>query len=388
MEIEERLRSRIETILLNDAKNHAEIKQMASPDEPLEADPFAEERNLYQRIINNYRNAVSQVNGLLEEHVGFLSGFYRLVENIKDVDSFRDMCAQIAECVLQDLRAEYCCLLFIEGREPKTDTLCVEGVRENRKFVRFHASPSLLGSEKFEEILSKMAVESSGCLNIGDVYREPEFNKVDFPSVIRSLVCLPITHRNKLAGLLALGHSRAHYFNENHMRVLKILAGLVAHLRFLTSGREEESTVVLPQEPLDTSEDQDKFSVVMLDFEDKDAYGRTVPPEKETINSVRRKLLLALQGNGSVLFHDDSELLVLFFGISSHTLLGRIGLITQAFHQWKSDQGERTRNMRMNLGYSVSEGEDDLSRTLEAASLVRRPIMDDDTGALRLTIND
>ena len=381
MEIEERLRSRIETILLNDAKNHAEIKQMASPDEPLETDPFAEERNLYQRIINNYRNTVSQVNGLLEEHVEFLSGFYRMVENIKDTDSFREICSQIAECVLQDFRAEYCCILLLEEKDSKIDTLCLEGVRENRKFVRFHSSPSLLGSEKFEEILGQMALESAGCVNIGDVYREPQFNKVDFPSVIRSLVCLPITRRNRLVGLLVLGHSRGHYFSENHIRVLKILAGMIAHLRYLTSQRDEGSALMdLPQEAPAPLEDPDIFSIVMMDFEEKDAYGRVIPAEKETINSIRRKLVRTLQGKGSVLFHDDSELLVLFFGISTQTLFDRIGLISATFHQWKEEQGERMRGMRMNLGYSVSEGEDDLSRTLEAASLVRRPIMDEEVG--------
>ena len=74
MEIEERIRTRIEAILVNDARNFSEIKNMASDDEPLEAeDILADERNLYHRIINSYRSAVGEVNKLLEESIGSIS---------------------------------------------------------------------------------------------------------------------------------------------------------------------------------------------------------------------------------------------------------------------------------------------------------------------------
>ncbi len=383
MEIEDRLRSRIEAILMNDARNHAEIEQMAAPDEPLETDPFAEERNLYQRIINNYRNAVSQVNSLLEEHVAFLSGFYRMIENIKETDNFQNICSQIADCVLQDFRAEYCSLRFLDGKESEVGALSLEGVRENRKFVRFHSSPSILGSEEFEAILGQMALESSGCLNIGDVYREPQFNNVDFPSVIRALVCLPVTLHNTTVGLLVLGHSQPQYFNENHLRVLKILASTIAHLRLLTS-RQNGSLSALghsPEEQPQPGEENDVFSIVVLDFEERDVYGRVTSLEKSTVNSIRRRLVRALRGIGTVLFHDDAQLLVIFVGGSTELLLDRIALIRQSFREWKEEQGERMHGVCMNLGYSISEGEDDLSRTLEVASLIKRPVVDEELGS-------
>ena len=87
MEIEERIRSQIEAILTNDARNFSEIQKMASADEPLDTEALADERNLYHRIINSYRNAVSEVNKLLEENIGSLSGFYRIVESIKEKES-------------------------------------------------------------------------------------------------------------------------------------------------------------------------------------------------------------------------------------------------------------------------------------------------------------
>jgi hypothetical protein len=72
MEIEDRIRTQIEAILVNDARNYSEIKQMAEDGEPLDASLPTEERNLYHRIINSYRNAVSEVNKLLEENIGSL----------------------------------------------------------------------------------------------------------------------------------------------------------------------------------------------------------------------------------------------------------------------------------------------------------------------------
>ncbi|HYK87689.1 MAG TPA: GAF domain-containing protein, partial [Acidobacteriota bacterium] len=355
--------------------------QMAAPDEPMETDPFAEERNLYQRIINNYRNAVSQVNSLLEEHVAFLSGFYRMIENIKETDNFQNICAQIADCVLQDFRAEYCSLRFLNGKSSDSSPVSLEGVRENRKFVRFHSSPSILGSEEFEAVLGQMTLESAGCLTIGDVYREPQFNRVDFPSVIRSLVCLPIILHNNPVGMLVLGHSRAQYFNENHIRVLKILASTIAHLHLLTTRQNGDSPASNPR-PLEPPpvEENDFFSIVVLDFEDRDSYGRVTHLEKETINSIRRKLVKAFRGIGTVLFRDDDELLVIFVGVSTELLLDRIAVIRSTFHEWKEEQGERMQGICMNLGYSMSEGDDDLSRTLEVASLVKRPALEEDPG--------
>ena len=143
MEIEDRIRTQIEAILVNDARNFSEIKKMAAEDEPLEADVLTDERNLYHRIINSYRNAVSEVNKLLEENIGSLSGFYRIVESIKEKEDFQEICSQIVDCILQDFGADYCSLLFPES----DNTLCLEGIREDRKFLRIHSKTSLLGKQ-------------------------------------------------------------------------------------------------------------------------------------------------------------------------------------------------------------------------------------------------
>jgi len=88
METEEWIRSRIEAILANDARNHAEVRRVASAEGIAAAEGSGEERNLYQRVINTYRNAIADVNRRFEENVWFLSGFYRILESIKEEGDF------------------------------------------------------------------------------------------------------------------------------------------------------------------------------------------------------------------------------------------------------------------------------------------------------------
>ncbi|HSW38709.1 MAG TPA: hypothetical protein VLL97_04385, partial [Acidobacteriota bacterium] len=153
MEIEERIRYRIEAILVNDARNISEIKKMAEDDDLPGADALADERNLYQRIITSYRSAVNEVNKLLEENIGSLSGFYHIVESIKEKEDFQEICCRIVDGVLAHFGAEYCSILFpFDG-----ERVCVEGVHEDSKWMRMHGGTSLMGSREFEAELTRMA---------------------------------------------------------------------------------------------------------------------------------------------------------------------------------------------------------------------------------------
>ncbi len=376
MEIEERIRSQIEAILINDAKNFSEIKKMASADEPLEADALADERNLYHRIINSYRNAVSEVNKLLEQNIGSLSGFYRIVESIKEKADFQEICSQIVDCTLQDFNGDYCSLLF-----PDSDgTLCLEGIREDRKFIRIHSSTSLLGSKKFEQELSLMAAEAgSECLNIPDIYKEERFMSVDFPAVVRSVLCLPILLSNTPVGFLVLSHSLPSYFHENHIRVLKILGSLVAHLRFLHKGGSLLIPAAAPSVmPADAQHPPEVYSVALLEFSTEDVYGRKQLLPREAVREIRLRLQSVLEGKESVLFNGERELLVFMPGVSSEILPARVRVLREAFHQWQADRIEERNKIGVNLGFSTCEGEEDLSRTLEIASIVMHPESDDE----------
>ncbi len=380
MNIEDRIRSRIEAILVNDAKIYAEMKGMADSEEPLSGDAFEEERNLYQRIINNYRSAVSEVNQLLEESVGFLSGFYRVLENIKDKSNFQEILAQIVDCVLQDFGAEYCSLVFFSPREGESDTICVEGMREDRKVVRIHSESTLLGSAEFQKMVALLTSVSSEGVNIPDVYRDARFNAFDFPSVVRSLCCLPVITNQRTAGALIFSNSLPNFFKDSHIRVLKILASIVAHLRLLTPGVSAPAS--LPRVESDSwhRDHTDVFSIILLEFERVDAFQRSASLDKESIRGIRKWLVRHLEPRETIIFNGDHELIMFLPDTSGEDLPGRVVTLREAFRLWKEEQGDRLRNVRINVGFATCEEGDDLARTLEIASAVMHPELGESLG--------
>jgi hypothetical protein len=369
MELEDRIRNQIEEILVNDARNFNEIKSMAAEDEPFEGEVLSEERNLYHRIINGYRNAVNEVNKLLEQNIGSLSGFYRIVESIKEKKDFQEICSQVVGCILQDFGADYCSLLFPE----KSETLCLEGIHEERRFLRIHSNGSLLANKEFEDKLAKMADEDGECVRIEDVYKEVCFNDVDFPSVVRSVLCIPIQLHRRSTGYLILTHSLPKFFHENHVRVLKILCSLIAHLKLLHRGGEEPVHLTCLRPDQEDADQPDAYAVVLLGFEVQDAYGRRTPLSKEAVGEIRTRIQNALEGKESVLFYRDRELIVMMPGISSDSIQQRVRCFRDAFHRWRMDRLDDHQNAKISIGFSVCEGEEDLSRTLEVAALVMHP---------------
>ncbi len=373
MNIEDRIRSRIEAILVNDAKMYAEMRGMADSEEPLSGDVFEEERNLYQRIINNYRSAVSEVNQLLEESVGFLSGFYRVLENIKEKRNLQEIAAQIVDCVLQDFGAEYCSLVFFAPPEGEAETFCVEGQREDRKIIRLHSDPTLLGSAEFEKMVALLTSLSSECVNIPDVYRDSRFNAFDFPSVVRSLCCLPVITAQRTVGALIFSNSLPNFFKDSHIRVLKILASIVAHLRLLTSGVPAPEFLSSPERNLQQKDGRDVFSIILLEFERVDAFQRSTSLDKDSIRGIRKWLVRHLEPKETIIFNGDHELIMFLPDISGDVLPGRVVRLREAFRHWKEEQGDRLRNVRANMGFATCEEGDDLARTLEIASAVMHP---------------
>ncbi len=376
MEIEDRIRTRIEAILINDARNFSEIKKMADEGEPFEgAEILADERNLYHRIINSYRNAVGEVNKLLEENIGSLSAFYKIVESIKEKQDFHEICSQIVSCLLQDFGADYCGLFFPDG----DGTLRLEGIYEDRKFLRIHFKSSLLGNKEFERELTRMAGESPDCLNIEDVYKEPRFNAVDFPGVVRSILCLPILIHDAPVGFLVLSHSLPSYFKDNHVRVLKIIGSFIAHLRLLHRYGGDAVPAAAPAfSAADVSEKPDAYAVALLEFDGPDTYGRRVPLNAKSVREIRTRIRSTLGERESVLFYGERELMVFMPGVTAELVAARVRALRETFNRWRGERLDERRDIRINLGFSVCGGEEDLVRTLEVASLVAHPESDEE----------
>lgn len=370
MEIEEKIRARIEAILVNDARNISEMKSMASADEPFDPNILADEHNLYHRIINSYRSAVNEVNKLLEENIGSLSSFYQIVESIKEKQDFQEICSRIVDCILQNYKVDYCSLLFPES----DDTLFLEGICEDRKFLRIHSQTSLLKSKEFELELTRLAAENADCLMIEDIYKDTRFCAYDLPVVVRSVLCLPIVLSNRPVGFLILSHSLPGFFHDNHIRVLKILGALIAHLRLLHNSGRMLSPLPLSVSPSESSSDKpDIYSVVLMEFDGIGAYGARTLLDKNTVREIRRRIRGFLKPGESVLFYGERDLLVLLPGVAGESLSNRVLVFRQVFHDWRAEELEARRNTRIHLGFSVCEGDEDLSRTLELATMVMHP---------------
>ncbi len=378
MDIESRIRSRIEAILLHDAKQSAELRDMASADEPSVVDPLAEERTLFGRIIASYRSAVAEVNGLLEENVEFLSAFCRIVETTKDKVNLDEICLDIAHCALDDFGSEYCGIVFYRGLGHDEEPFRLEGIRDGHEFLRIHGGRNLLGSARFFEVVASLAQQGRGSLNIPDVYRDARFQAVDWPSVVRSLVCVPVTCKGEGLGALLLGHSTPSYFHESHLRMLRILAAMIAHVRLLTSAAKD-GPIVQSEVPPDRVGEPDTLSVVLIHVESPEHCARAMPLEVKTLREIRSMFAGSLQGRESILQHRENELLLLLPGVNSDLLSSRVRNLRQVFRAWKAAHpGPAGAAARLNIGFATCGAGDDLSRVLEAASAVMHPDAEDE----------
>jgi hypothetical protein len=193
------------------------------------------------------------------------------------------------------------------------------------------------------------------------------------PAVVRSLVCLPLALNGTTDGALLLSHSIPCYFNDNHLRVLKILASIIAHLMLLTKGNEPR----LPEQSAPGPVEPDVFSVVLLSFARKDSYGRVLAIERDVMRQARQSLYRALDGNESVLVHRDNELLVVLPGTSADHLSSKVSRLRQALREWLGGQDDAGRRTTIQIGFSTCEPGDDLARTLEIASAVMHPDPDE-----------
>jgi hypothetical protein len=253
-------------------------------------------------------------------------------------------------------------------------------MREGQTFVRIHSGKNLLGIAEFGRIVAGMTEESIGFLNIEDVYKDSRFNSVDFPSVVRSLVCLPIVAGGRLAGFLLMSHSRPRFFNDNHIRVLRIIASSVAHLKHLTSVADRSGQVPAPAVAAEDRgpAEPGAYSVILLSFEKPGHLKRFAQPDRETLRGIREYLQKHLEPRESLLSYEDGQLIALLPGVAADTLPRKVRSLRDGFRRWKAEQGEPARDIRLSLGFSAGEDGDDLARTLETASQFMRSDSDED----------
>jgi hypothetical protein len=171
-----------------------------------------------------------------------------------------------------------------------------------------------------------------------------------------------------------MAHSIPSSFRDNHFRLLRIVAGIVAHVRLLTSGHHDGGVPTLA--PVDGNSSE-LYSVVLVSFENCNGHRNGGPPDPETLRRLRQVLAGALQPYEPVLPHSEKELLALLPGTGAELVSGKVGGLRQAFRAWSAAHENGQRKLRMSLGFCTCRPGDNLSRAVEIASAIMHPEADE-----------
>jgi len=379
MQIEDQVLSRLEAVLA-EAEGNKDNHNGSGGGTPTPFGLYERERNLYHQLINLYRTSGNEAKRQLQDTLRLLAAFHGIIETIKRNENFQEICSRVVDFSLRDLGAEYCSILLFKEEDSTEDPFCLEGVQEKTSFLRIHSGGRLLGSVQFEETVTRLSRESGECLNVGDVCLDARFDDVDFPSVVRSFVSLPIVLNRAAVGFLILSHSRPHSFDNSKILFLKILATSLAHAHLTTSAHTREtSDFVRPiAAPRFAREDRDVLSIIVLDFEVVGPLGQTTSLRRDTLRQIRDNLRAILEGKESVLVQENGELLVLLPGVSGEQLFCRVRHLRDAFQQWKIRQNRELHQVRLSIGFSACEQGQNLAEALEVAALMMHPELDEE----------
>ncbi len=100
------------------------------------------------------------------------------------------------------------------------------GVLEHRLSVRYGRVEQFGPDIPLSEGLTGAAAREGKAVLASDVRKDPRYRMVN-PET-RSEVAIPLIYKGKTVGVLDLEHTRAHYFNEEHVRTLNTLASQIA----------------------------------------------------------------------------------------------------------------------------------------------------------------
>jgi len=378
MEIEDQVLSRLEAVLA-EAEGNKGKHDASGGGTLMPFGPYERERNLYHQLINLHRTSGNAAKRQLRDTLRLLAAFHRIIETIKRNENFQEICSRVVDFGLRDLGAEYCSILLFKEPDSTEYPFRLEGVQEEASFLRIHSGGSLLGSVQFEDTVTRLSRESGECLNVGDVCLDARFDEVDFPSVVRSFVSLPIALNRAAVGFLILSHSRPHFFDNSKILFLKVLATSLAQAHLTTSAQRETSDFVRPVATTPFArEDHDVLSIIVLDFEIVSPLGQTRSLTRDTLRQIRDNLQAILEGKESLLVQENGELLVLLPGVSDERLFRRVRQLRDAFQQWKIAQNGELHQARLSIGFSTCEQGQNLVEALDVAALMMHPELDEE----------
>ncbi|MFQ5455588.1 MAG: ATP-binding protein [Nitrospirota bacterium] len=165
-----------------------------------------------------------------------LSAFRRIASTLSEKFDVKEICDQVVKVLADELGMEYCSIMLVDEDEKMVVNqagIVPQHEPSNRIFLN--------RAFRLGEGVAGMAAEKNQSILITDVEHDTRFLKIPSSIKIKSLLCLPMSSKGKVVGVLNLSHPKKNFFNENHESVFSILATLVGQLiTFANLQRELE----------------------------------------------------------------------------------------------------------------------------------------------------
>jgi len=127
------------------------------------------------------------------------------------------------------IKAEQGCILLLSGDEASPFKTYVRKIESSSKLIPIHLSTTLMG----------WMLKNQSPLIINDLQADSCFQNLALKTDFKSLLMVPLKHRNKLTGLFCV-FNKEEEFNQNDQRLLSIVAAQSAQIIENARLREEE----------------------------------------------------------------------------------------------------------------------------------------------------
>ena len=193
-------------------------------------------------------DALQAKNERLRRAVDELSILNELATDIGATHDLEAIIRKIVRRSLHVVEAEQGVIAMVEATQEESDVV--------QTLVRTTFDASGLESLRPDEALVGWMRTHHRPLRLNDPHRDARFGYIDWPEVVRSLLCVPLSIRSRLIGLLIV-YNKKHEggFTESDERLLAIIAGQSAQVIENARLHEQEKDLLRMREALRVARD-------------------------------------------------------------------------------------------------------------------------------------
>ncbi|UCD57467.1 MAG: GAF domain-containing protein [Candidatus Hydrogenedentota bacterium] len=218
-----------------------------------------------------YAEALRKATQDYEELVGGLSVLRLLNDSFQVGLGFTDICRKLVEFVTGTMNIENASVMVMDHEKGELRLLAAKNFYEDQT-TAFVDTPWPGKAFKLGEGIAGQVAKSRKSILINDTQEEPRFVKAEAQRVnVRSILCLPLIHADRLHGVLNLSNSEAGAFDRRKEHALSIIASatsvalshatavekLKQYNKELTVRNKELGAVIALSESLHTNLDLD-----------------------------------------------------------------------------------------------------------------------------------